>query len=310
VLVDVTAIDLSLETPGTILPGDLVEVSGLISPANATIPISYSVNFGDGTAVFTGTTNTVSLDFSHTYAEAGMYPMTVKVWNNSMTPAEAIADTLDIVITAEPVDVTAVELTITSPGDLFPGESVSFEAVISPADASAPFSYSLEFNDGSSTVISTTQTISFQFSHVYSNPGTFPLTVKVWNNDMDPSQAVEDTVDVIISAGEPVDVAEVSLTQVVPGDLLPGHETAFQVELLPLDTNLPVFYSIEFDDGTEMVISSTDLLTFTFTHVFSMPGHYTIVVSAWNNDMLPGEAVTDTIDVFVQYALFLPLVLR
>jgi PKD repeat protein len=95
--VDAASVDLTLGTPAPINPGDLVAFDALIAPPDAAPPFNYSINYGDGT-VITDTVSVVNFPLLHAYASGGTFTVTLKVWNNSMTPEGAVSDTLVVLI--------------------------------------------------------------------------------------------------------------------------------------------------------------------------------------------------------------------
>jgi hypothetical protein len=83
--VDVTGVNLSQVTPGPINPGDTVDFSATVEPANATTPYTYTVN--NGTPM---TAMASPITFDQTYPATGTYTVTLAVWNCAMTtPVEA-----------------------------------------------------------------------------------------------------------------------------------------------------------------------------------------------------------------------------
>lgn len=96
--VDVSEVALTLQTTGTLFPRQVIDFNAVITPADATPPYQYSINFGDGTSAITGTIDVTSALFEHIFTEPGMYPVRIKVWNNEMLPGEAASDILLIMI--------------------------------------------------------------------------------------------------------------------------------------------------------------------------------------------------------------------
>ena len=94
--VEVMDITLSQVTPGPVYAGDLVEFLADIAPNTTTTPYDYEIDYGDGTAPVSGSSSDDPLAFSHTYAHAGTYIVTVSVENECT--AEPIVRTLEVTI--------------------------------------------------------------------------------------------------------------------------------------------------------------------------------------------------------------------
>ena len=128
-----------------------------------TAPFAYAWSFGDGT------TQSGSLNPSHTYPNPGSYTATVTVTDaNKLTSSSSVAVTVnDVAPTVSFTDPPAVA-----------GSPVSFTASatdVSPAVQAAGFTYSWNFGDGTTgTGASTT--------HTYTSAGTY--TVSVTATDM------------------------------------------------------------------------------------------------------------------------------
>jgi hypothetical protein len=95
--VDVAGVELTLETTETLYSGDTAYFSALLSPDTAAPPFNYIINFGDSTEI-AGTTNDLNLTFNHLYATGGIFTATIKVWNNTMPPAEAVTDSVQVTV--------------------------------------------------------------------------------------------------------------------------------------------------------------------------------------------------------------------
>lgn len=182
-----------------------------------------------------------------------------------------------------------------SPSTIYAGDTVQFTDL---STGSTPMTYDWDFGDsGTSNVQNPT--------HTFTTPGTYTVTEVVSNSAGD-STATQ-VLDVLPEA---IDVSAVTVTLETVGSLLPGQDLEFSVEILPVDATLPVNYSIEFHDGTDVIISSTTTLNFTFSHAFADPGEYAVVVKAWNNEMDPAEAVAGAVDLIILtvFKLFLPYI--
>jgi hypothetical protein len=95
--VEVVGVELSVASPLPVYAGDPVEFLADIMPNTASMPYEYEIDFGDGTAPVSGSSSDDPLAFSHTYAHAGTYIVTVEVENECMT--EPVVQTLEVTIT-------------------------------------------------------------------------------------------------------------------------------------------------------------------------------------------------------------------
>ncbi len=99
----VTGLDLSLLTPGTLYVGDPASFSADIAPDEAAKPYTYTLDFGDATAIITAMSSADPLAFDHTFAAAGVYTVTITVWNSAMTTP--VTDTVTVTIEAPSYEV-------------------------------------------------------------------------------------------------------------------------------------------------------------------------------------------------------------
>lgn len=95
-LVALESISLTLETTDPILPGIDLSFSASFNPVDLTLPITYTLDFGDGGQPITTTVNVREVDFSHVYDAPGQYTVTLSAWNYGMDPVDAVSVMLDI----------------------------------------------------------------------------------------------------------------------------------------------------------------------------------------------------------------------
>jgi len=149
VCTEVTGVDLTVETTGTIYPGDPVDFAADILPDDFAAPYSYTVDYGDGTAPASGSDIADPLLFTHSYTAVGSYTVEFAAWNCAMQ--EPVTDTV-VVIVREPgtcVDLTAI--TIAGPTSGAPGV-YTFTTSYEPPDATPPIGYL--WDNGDSTAFS------------------------------------------------------------------------------------------------------------------------------------------------------------
>lgn len=189
----------------------------------------------------------------------------------------------------------------TAPGSAFVGEPVQFtDTTTGPG----PFTYLWDFGDGVGT--------STESDPIYTYPAAGIFTVTQTVSNTAGTDSYSGTIEILTPL---VEVTAITLTLETTGTLLPGDLADFLAEIAPADVTVPVSYTIDFGDGTALVTGATDDLTIAFTHVYTQASSYDVTIAAWNEGMLPGEAVTDTVQVEVSgpltqdYKIYLPLAL-
>ncbi|MBN1661535.1 MAG: PKD domain-containing protein, partial [Anaerolineae bacterium] len=173
---------------------------------------------------------------------------------------------------------------------------VEFGVDLEPEFASAPFTYTVDYGDGEVEDAAAAQA-SFTLQHVYTQPGTYTVSVDVWNCDMEPLEAVTDSMVIAITdLCTPVATPTLSVLTPLPAYL--ANPVEFSVALTPTAATAPFSYTVDFgDEGVEG--GAAGQAPFTFEHVYTQPGTYTVSVGVWNCDMEPLEAVTDSVVVSV-----------
>ena len=95
----VTTVDLILVTAGDIYTDTTVQFSADIAPNHADKPYNYAVDYDDGdTATSTSSADPLTTPLDHTFNTVGNYDVLVKVWNCTMTEAEAKTDTVRVTV--------------------------------------------------------------------------------------------------------------------------------------------------------------------------------------------------------------------
>jgi ribosomal protein L35AE/L33A/urease beta subunit len=158
-------------------------------------PLTFTWNFGDG-AGGTGVSPT------HAYADNGVYTVTLTVSDGASTSTDTL------VVTVANVAPTA---TLAGPADGVPGQARDFTfaaADPSPADAAAPFTYAINWGDGTTQSVNGPGSLA-QATHVFTGAGTFTVSVTATDKDGATGLAVTQTV-------------QVDLVQLQGGDLVVG----------------------------------------------------------------------------------------
>lgn len=236
-----------------------------------TLPIDYWWDFGDGV----GTSIEINPDYS--YATTGSFTVTLLATNT--VGSDMVQHTVTVL---EPpcVEVQAVDLVLITPGIIYTDTLVELSADISPDDATKPFSYTIDYGDGTPPLAGSSGTDPLSLYHIFAITGSHLLEVASWNCTM--TEAVTDTLEVVVHGQtECKPLNEVSILGATAG--APGVYT-FTTSIIPPDATAPVAYLWDNDD----VVSSTVR--------FLDEGAHTLVVTATNcTDAL----VTDTHEIVI-----------
>ena len=143
--------------------GSVISLVGAASGGSGAL--SYSWNFGDGTAATTGT-----LKPSHTYAIYGKYTATLTVTDSA---GHAAQSSTTVTVNDVPPTVTVGDPVGTV------GTAIAFTASAtdpSTQEVAAGFTYSWNFGDGSTSTLQNP-------SHAFAAPGTYTVTVTATDED-------------------------------------------------------------------------------------------------------------------------------
>jgi len=207
---EVTGVDLSVLTAGKLFTDTVVSFGADIAPDSADKPYSYTIDFGDGHAMTsTSTDDPLTSPLTHTFAALGSYDVTFKAWNCDMTEVEAPADSVGVEVVARPLpceEVTAVTLTVLTTGDIFTDTVVSFSADIAPDNATKPYTYSIDYRDGySTTSTSSVDPLTTPLDHTFATSSTYDVEVLVWNCEMAEGEAAQGSAQLSVKGYGPAD---------------------------------------------------------------------------------------------------------
>lgn len=169
---------LSMEGPDALETDQQGTFTATVNEAEATQPITYSWDFGDGT---TGT----GVAVTHSYAQAGTYTVTFTATNGNGRASDS--RTLNVTVTA-PVPAQIITLTA-NPTRTDTRTPVRFSANV---QGDQPITYNWDFGDGT-TATGPTPT------HTFTEPGTYTVTLTASNEAGSDSR----TVTVVIDPYEP-----------------------------------------------------------------------------------------------------------
>ena len=220
---------ITVSVPPTISAGSALTVNAGSSLAfsqatesGGAAPLTYAWAFGDGTS------QSGSLNPSHTYANPGSDTATVTV-----TDGNGVSSSSSVAVTVNDVPPT---VTLTAPSTGTTGSAVSFAAVasdISPADQAAGFTYSWNFGDGGTAS-------GADPTHTYTSSGTY--TAKVTATD-EYGKTGTATASIVVSSSSTLTVSAGS------NETINAGSTATFVGSVSGGT-APYAYSWNFGDGS------------------------------------------------------------
>ncbi len=217
-------------------------------------------------------------------------------------------------------EVTSVDLSLTTSGDIYTDTEVTFSADVAPDNAGKPYTYTVDYGAGASApATSSDDPLTTPLNHTFTATGTYEVEIAVWNCDMSAAQAVTNTAQVVVNeqgvACTPVTGVGLSLT--TSSDIYTDTEVTFSADVAPDNAGKPYTYTIDYGAGASApATSSDDPLTTPLNHTFTATGAYEVEIAVWNCDMSAAQAVTDTVRVTVSgreeagHKIYLPLVAR
>lgn len=233
-------------------------------------------SFGDGE------TATGSLDTSHSYADNGVYTVTLKVTDDDGGVGQ---DTLTVTVTnVAPVVEAGVDQTADE------GQTVNLDpASFTDPGTADTHTAQIDWGDGTvddGTVAESSGSGTVTGSHNYGDNGVYTVTVTVTDDD---GGASSDTLTVTVTNVAPT-VTEVGLDQPNEQFILPSvhaiNFTATYTDPGWLDTHTA---SWNWGDGSPLeagtVTETAGSGTVTGSHIYSTPGDYTVSVTVTDDDL-------------------------
>jgi len=251
-------------TPDTPTVGETVIFDASASYDPDGIIVSWGWGFGDET---TGTSEIVE----HTYADVGIYIVTLTVTDN-----EGLTDTFTADVTVSPALESPVASFTENATTALTGEVIHFNASESNDPDGTIESYFWDFGDG-------TNASDVTVDHSYADDGTYTVTLTVTDDD---GLTGSDTATKIIENRPPVALFTQSLTTVETGKTT----TFYAGDSYDLDGTI-VSYQWDFDDGT--IVTETDL---NITHAYEDDGSYTVTLTVTDDDgAINSTSITKTV---------------
>ncbi len=238
--------------------------TGSISATNSiTHPIVYEWDFGDGSNVITSTNPVVT----HTYSAGGNYPVQLKTSNGFGT---AFANQ------NVPIKEGVSGVTFSTSGTYIEDDLVDFQPEITPTTATQPVTYTWNFGDGSSPVVTTTSSIQ----HVFAAPASYTVWITADNGYGSPVVYS----DTVVIDGRPVLTTSFIYAQTLANAQNHPNEATFIASYGPYNATQPVTYTWNFGDGSA---TTTPTQNPSITHTFTSTSTFTVWVTTTNGYSTP-----------------------
>ena len=300
VCIPISEIDLAITNTGTIYTNTVAYFSAALSPEHFTTPYSYTLDYGDGTNPVAGVSSAAPFTFTHTYTATGVYTATFAAWNCERT--EPVTATVTFTIRAPDVcvDVSDVTLSLLTTGDIYTDMVVEFSADLVPNDLTLPYTYTIDYGDGTSFGPASGDSNPHTFTHTYAAPGTHTVEFTVWNCEM--TEPLTSSIEVIVE--EPatvcVEIEEIDLKVLTAGTPYTGTLLTFSADIAPNNAAKPYTYTLDYGDGAAPISGVSSADPFTFTYTYTTTGVYTATFTAWNCAMTEPVTPSITITIYEQ----------
>lgn len=138
--------------------------------STGTEPIEYVWDFGDGIGT------SMDRNPSYVYSATGSYSVTLAASN--LYGTGLITHTVQV----DPcIPISTITLTQVTSGTFYTGDLVELSLDLSPANASKPYTYTVDFDDGSPPLIAHSSADPLVFSHGFATPGNHTVQATAWN---------------------------------------------------------------------------------------------------------------------------------
>ncbi len=228
--------------------GQIVEFSGGKSLDRDGKLIDYSWTFGDGASAN-------GMDVTHAYEKPGVYTANLTITDDSKSTTDKDNDNLKIVVNFPPVSKAGPDQTVTS-------SIVHFDGSASSDEDGELTAYDWDFGDK-------TTGQGIKTSHIYSNPGTYKVTLKVTDDSKTTSGSDSDELTVVVNQKPIADAGPdiiAATGEVVNFDA--GSSTDPDGEISS--------YAWDFGDGNKGEGKQTE-------HSWAEPGYYTVRLKVADN---------------------------
>lgn len=168
--------------------------------------------------LYSGTLDTIYREHSGVFTDTDQWTLTFQVRVGSLPSGTLVANivtettsfdgnpykgpyvgTSDVTVTHVCTEVTGVDLTLLTAGDIYTDTPVAFRVDISPDDANKPYSYTIDYDDGTAPVAGTSSDDPMTLNHTFATAGTHTVEIAVWNCTMTAMEPKTDTADVVVN---------------------------------------------------------------------------------------------------------------
>jgi uncharacterized cupin superfamily protein len=286
----------ALSERGLLKPDTTVTFTVEPLPDNTKSPYTYTVDYDDGTTPMTSTAGTDPFVLTHTYATTGTYTVEVGVWNCPERPP--VTATHTITVTTEGVCLPPLGVDLSARGTMRPDNPITFTVDPKPNDTSMPYTYTIDYDDGTASMTETTSSDPAVLTHTYASTGTYTVEVGVWNCDMTTPITTTHTITITtLEVCTPITDVVLSPSRVRQLEALDARGVTFMADVMPDAATKPYTYTIDYGDASAPITSTSNSDPLTLTHAYTQGGSYTVEIGAWNCDMT--TPVTDTYPIFI-----------
>ncbi len=294
-----------------VYPGDMYTQTLVVSNTGSTTltwslaaqsPVSWLSAAPDAGALAPQTAAAVTLSVDAAGMQPGSHTATLVVaGNDPQRPQVSIPLTLTVL----PRPLTSAELRVVTPAPIYTDTLVAFEAHLLPANATTPFTYTLD--DGAPQTITAP---TFEFTRTFPVAGVYTVTLAAWNDAITQPVTATATVESRIWSGEPRAITTIAATrEPSAGALYTDTLITWTVTLLPLDAARPYTYTL--DGGLPLTTTEN---TVSFTRTGETTGAHAILFAAWNPVMAQPLTQTLAYEIVARPSynsrVYLPIVLR
>jgi large repetitive protein len=255
---NVSPLIVKINKPSKIDEGQSVQFSAIATDAGSIDTLTYSWNFGDGTAPLTGQ------QVSHTFIDNGIY-------NAILTVTDKDGGVTQQAIKIKVDNVAPVVVSVIKPAQISEGQAVEFKATVTDAGVNDTLTYTWNFGDNTNPISG--QTVS----HTFIDNGNYNVALTVTDKDgatttKTEAVKVDNVLPSIVSINKPAKINE-------------GQQIEFKAIAKAGGVNDNLTYVWNFGDSSSPVSGQNA------THIFADNGNYNIVLTVTDKD---GAIATET----------------
>ena len=267
----------------TVIPlGKAVDVSAAVSDPDPGDPLSWMVDWGDGTPVEAGSLpggGDFTVRASHTYAQAGKYQVVVKVCDSHDECREGGA-----LATVNTAPTAKLDLSATTVGT---GKSVTASVAATDPDGEDPLTWTVDWGDGSAPSTGNLPgggSGTAQATHTYAKGGDYQVALKV----CDSRNACADATVTLTVSTTPTVKLDLSASVI-------NVNSSLKVALTITDPDQsdPVTWTLDWGDGNPRIsadVAGGGTQTVTQAHTYAQAGQFKLVAQVCDSAKLCQEA--------------------